>query len=58
MKEIQVTVSYPMTFSILIDETAPIYDQQESIKDYANYLMETSVSDPTIEHCSEPGLIE
>jgi hypothetical protein len=57
-KEVQVTVSFPQTFTIEIDLSLPIEEQRELIKNHASYLMETSESDPIITDCSRWVLIE
>ncbi len=58
MKTIQVTVVFPQTFQIEIDDSKSIDEQMHLIKDHAAYLMETSQSNPIIVECNENSLVE
>lgn len=58
MKEITVTVVYPVTFRMEIDENLSLKAQRDNILDYADYMMETSGIDPIIQDCSEQRLVD
>jgi len=58
LKTIKVTVVYPQSFTTEIETEDSIEAQRDSIKDQADYYMETSGSDPIITDCSESELVE
>ncbi len=53
LKTVQVTVVFPMTFQIEIDDEKPVEEIREEIKDYADYLMEASPSEPVLTDCPD-----
>lgn len=62
-KTIQVTVVFPQTFTIEIEDVEnPTEDDIQSvkdyIKDYAGYLMEGSESDPIITDCDDERFVD
>ncbi len=57
-RKLDVTVIFPQSFQIEVDDALSIEEQREQIKDHAGYLMETSQSEPILELCSDHDLEE
>jgi hypothetical protein len=57
-RTVVVTVVFPQTFTIEVDDELEIEEQQAIILDHAGYLMETSQSNPVITECSDDNLAQ
>jgi hypothetical protein len=53
-----VTVVFPQSFQIELEDNLSVEKKREQIKDHASYLMETSQSEPVITDCSDSSLVE
>lgn len=56
--KVNVTVCFPQTFEYEFDESLPVEQIKDAIREHAVYLMETSESDPIITSCSQLEFID